>query len=148
IIRENLYLWKGEFRPFGAFFYRGLWAIFGFDPWPYRIAELAVCAANMALCFWFIRLVSASERIAALATLLFAFQVRMLEVWFRTMAIFDVLCFSFLWLAAGSYIAARRNGGDLSARRIVVLLVLFICALNSKEFAVCLPLFVFTWEFL
>src|SRR6185312_14469895 len=71
IVRENLYLWKGQFRPLGAFFYRGLFNVYGFDPAPFRIAEMAVCVANMALCFWFTRLVCGSERIAALATLLF-----------------------------------------------------------------------------
>lgn len=147
VVRENFLIWNGQFRPFGAFFYRWIFNVYGFDPYPFRIAELAVCAANMALCFWFVRLVSASERTAALATLLFAFQVRMLEVWFRTTVIFDVLCFSCLWLAAGLYIQARRNG-ELSAARIVSILLLFVCGLNSKEFAICLPLFVFAWEVL
>jgi hypothetical protein len=148
IVRENLLIWTGQFRPFGAFFYRWIFDAWGFDPYPFRIAELAVCAANLPLCFWFIRLVSASERTAALATLLFAFQVRMLEVWFRTTVIFDVLCFTCLWLAAGVYIQGRRGCEDLGAGRIAAVLVLFICALNSKEFAICLPFFVFAWEVL
>jgi hypothetical protein len=148
VVRENLYLWKGEFRPLGAFFYRGIFALAGFDPFPFRIAEMSVCVANIAVCFWFTRLVSASERTAALATLLFAFQARMLEVWFRTTVIFDVLCFTFIFLAAGLYIGARRQGGDLSAGRIAAILVIFVCALNSKEFAVCLPVFLMAWELL
>ncbi|HEX4276214.1 MAG TPA: hypothetical protein VHZ74_12715 [Bryobacteraceae bacterium] len=148
IVRENLYLWRGEFRPLGAFFYRGIYAVAGFDPYPFRIAELSVCIADMGICFWFIRLVSASERTAALATLLFAFQVRMLEVWFRTTVIFDALCFTFLYLALGLYIHGRRGGADLSRGRIAAILLLFVCALNSKEFAVCLPLFIVAWELL
>jgi len=148
VVRENLYLWKGEFRPLGAFFYRWIFAAAGFNPLPFRIAELGFCAVNLAVCFWFTRLISASERTAALATLLFAFQVRMIEVWFRTTIIFDVLCFTFAWLAAGVYISARRNGGDLSGWRIAAILVAFICALNAKEFAVCLPVFLVAWELL
>jgi hypothetical protein len=146
VVRENLYLWKGEFRPLGAFFYRGIFAVAGFNPLPFRIAELAFCAMDLVVCFWFARLVSASERTAALATLFFAFNVRMIEVWYRTTVIFDVLCFTLAFLAFGIYIGARRSGGDLSAGRIAAILAAFVCALNAKEFAVCLPLFLVAWE--
>jgi hypothetical protein len=70
----------------------------------------------------------------------------MIEVWFRTTVIFDVLCFTFVYLAAGFYIAARRRGGDLNGWLIAAILLIFICALNSKEFAVTLPLFLVAWE--
>jgi len=148
VVRENLFFWKGEFRPLGAFFYRGIFAVAGFNPLPFRIAELGFCTVNLAVCFWFTRLISGSGRIAALATLLFAFQVRMIEVWFRTTIIFDVLCFTFMYLAAGVYIGARRNGGDLSGGRIAAILLIFYCALNAKEMAVCLPVFLVAWEVL
>ena len=148
VIRENLYLWKGEFRPFGAFFYRGLFALAGFHPRPFRIVALLVCFADMGLCFWLTRLVSGSERLAALACLLFAFQERMIEVWWRTTVIFDTLCFTFAYLVVGLYIKARRNGEDLSFARVGVLLALFVCALDSKEFAVVVPVFLVSWELL
>ena len=146
VVRENLFFWKGEFRPLGAFFYRGIFAAAGFNPLPFRIAALGVCLLNTSICFWFTRLISASERTAALATLLFAFQARMLEVWFRTTVIFDSLCFLFVLLATGIYIKARRNGGDLNGWRIAAILLAFICALDSKEFGVCLPVFLVAWE--
>src|SRR6185312_7301925 len=148
IVRENLLIWTGQFRPFGAFFYRWIFNVYGFNPYPFRIAELAICAGNIGLCFWFVRLVSGSERTAALTTLIFAFQVRMLEVWFRTTVIFDVLCFTCLWLAAGIYVQGRRTGENLRPGRIAVIVLLFVCALNSKEFAICLPVFLFAWEVL
>jgi hypothetical protein len=148
VIRENLYLWKGEFRPLGAFFYRGIFALAGFNPLPFRIAALTVCALDLVLCFWFTRLISASDRVAALATLLFAFNVRMIEAWYRTTVIFDVLCFTLAYLAAGIYIAARGKGRDLSAGRIIAIVLIFVCALNAKEFAVCLPVFLVAWEIL
>jgi hypothetical protein len=148
LVRENLFFWKGEFRPLGAFFYRGIFAAAGFNPLPFRIAELGFCVVNLAVCFWFTRLISGSGRTAALATLLFAFQVRMIEVWFRTTIIFDVLCFTFVYLAAGVYIGARLNGGDLSGGRIAAILLTFYCALNAKEMAVCLPVFLVAWELL
>jgi hypothetical protein len=118
VVQENVLLWKGEYRPLVPLFYRGIFAVAGFNPLPFRLAALGFCTINLAVCFWFTRLISASERIAALATLLFAFQVAMLEVWFRTTVIADVLCFFFVYLAAGVYITARRSGGDLSGGRI------------------------------
>jgi hypothetical protein len=148
VVQENLLLWKGEYRPLAGSFYRGIFAVAGFNPLPFRLAALAFCTLNLAVCFWFTRLISASERTAALATLLFAFQVQMIEVWFRTTVIADVLCFLFVYLAAGVYITGRRNGGELSGGRIAIIVLAFICALNSVEFAVCLPLFLVAWELL
>lgn len=148
VVRENLFFWKGEFRPLGAFFYRGIFAVSGFNPLPFRIAELTFCGLNLAVCFWFTRLVSASERTAAVATLLFAFHVRMIEVWFRTTIIFDVLCFTFVYLATGIYIGARRNHRDLTFGRAAAVLLGYFCALNAKEMAVSLPVFLVAWEML
>jgi hypothetical protein len=148
IIRENLTIWKGLFRPFGAFFYKGLYAVVGFHPRPFRIFALGMCLADMALCFWFVRMVSKSERSALLATLLFAFQARMIEVWFRTTVIFDIFCFTFAYLIVGLYIKAREERRDLSVGRVVALLALFVCDLNSKEFAVAVPVFLVAWEVL
>ena len=148
IVRENLSIWKGEFRPFGAFFYRGIFAVAGFHPRPFRIAALLVCLFDVGLCFWFARLISGSERIASLAALLFTFQARMIEAWYRTTVIFDTLCFTFAYLAVGLYIKARRDDGDLGWSRVVGLIVLFVCALNSKEFAVAVPVFLLAWEIL
>lgn len=142
----NLFFWNGFSRPLGAIFYRAIFAMAGFDPLPFHIAALTICVFNLALCFWFTRMLTGSERTAALATLIFAFQTRLMEVWFRTAVIYDVLCFTFVYLAAGIYIAARREGRDLSTGRFAAILACFVCALDAKEMAVCLPVFLAAYE--
>jgi hypothetical protein len=148
VLWSNAFFWNGFYRPLGATFYRGMFALAGFNPMPFRIVALAFCVFNIGLCFWFTRLVSGSERIAALAALIFAFHPRLIDVWFRTAVIYDVLCFTFIYLAACLYIAERREGRDLSAGRIAAIVVCFILALDAKEMAVCLPVFLAAYELL
>lgn len=148
LIKQNLFFWTGAFRPLGAIWYRGIFAVVGFNPLPFHIAALALGVANIALCFWAVRLISESDRIAALSTLIFAFQTRMMEVWFRTGVIYDVLCFTFVWLALCLYISARRSGRRLSTWRIAAIVVCCILALDAKEMAVCLPVFLAAYEML
>jgi hypothetical protein len=146
IVEANLLFWNGFFRPLGAIFYRDLFALAGFNPMPFHIVTLLLGIANMGLCFWFTWMVSRSERVAALATLIFAFHTRLMEVWFRTAVVYDVLCFTFLYLAACLYIAARREGGQIGIIRVAAIVVCFILALDAKEMAVCLPVFLLAYE--
>jgi hypothetical protein len=148
VIHENLFFWQGGFRPLGAFFYRGLFVAFGYNPLPFRIAELAFGLIDLGVCFWIVKEISESLRVAAVATLLFAFHSRMIEVWYRTTIIFDVLCFLFVWLAAGVYIQARKGGGKLGVGRAIAILVLYFFAMDSKEMAVVLPLLLLSYELL
>jgi len=148
VIHENLFFWQGGFRPLGAFFYRGIFAAVGYNPLPFRIAELSFCLVDTAICFWIVKEISESLRVAAVATLLFAFHCRMIEVWYRTTIIFDVLCFLFVWLAAGIYIQGRKGGRKLSVGRGGVILVLYFFAMDSKEMAVVLPLLLLSYELL
>ena len=74
----NLYLaWSKPLaevlRPVGGLFYRAMFAMAGFNPVPFRIAVLALGALNIGLCWWFTKLISGSDRVAALAILLLAF---------------------------------------------------------------------------
>jgi hypothetical protein len=79
---------------------------------------------------------------------MFAFHPRLLEVWCRTGVIYDLLCFTFFYAAACLYISARRHGGFPGAGRVAAILVCFICALNTKEMAVALPVILLGYELL
>jgi hypothetical protein len=148
VIHETLFFWQGGFRPLGAFFYRGIFAAAGFNPLPFRMAELSFCLVDTAICFWIVKEISESLRVAALAALLFAFHSRMIEIWYRTAVIFDVLCFLFVWLAFGIYIQARKGGKPLSVGRGVAMLVLYLLAMDAKEMAVVLPVLLLSYEML
>jgi len=135
-------------RPMGGLFYRAIYALAGFNPLPFRIADLAIAIVNIALGAWFVKLISGSDRTTALAALLFAFHPAIIEAWFRTAVVYDVLCFLFLYLAACLYIATRVRGQEVSAVRAAAILLCYASALESKEAAVLLPVFLLAWELL
>jgi len=147
----NLYLaWSkpiGDvFRPVGGLFYRAIYSAGGFDPRPFRVACLAIGAVNIALCWRFALLISGSQAAAAFAALLFAFHSRLMEVWFRTAVVYDLLCFLFFYLAACLYIGARRLGRLPGRWRSIAILASFVCALGAKEVAVALPAVLLSYE--
>jgi hypothetical protein len=149
----NLYLaWSKPlaeiYRPVGGLFYRGIFALAGFHPAPFRVACLAIGVVNIGLCWWFARLVSASERVAALSILLFAFHTRMMEVWWRTAVVYDLLCFTFFYLAACLYIDVRRRGRMPGVGRSGAIVFCFVCALGAKENALALPVILVAYELL
>jgi hypothetical protein len=129
-------------------FYRGLFALGGFNPLPFRIACLAIGVVNMGLCWWFLRLVSRSDRVTALALLLLAFHTRLMEVWWRNAAIYDLLCFAFFYLAACLYAGTRKAGRTPGLARSCAILACFLCALGAKENALALPLVLLGYELL
>jgi hypothetical protein len=146
VLDANLLFWNGYVRPLGAIFYRALFAWFGFRPLPFHVAALAIGAGNIGLCFWFVRLVSQSDRTAALAALFFAFHTRLMEVWFRPAVVFDALSFTFSYLAACLYITARQGGRRLSMPRLAMVAACYILALDAKEMAVFLPILLLSYE--
>lgn len=148
LLKEILFFWTGGRRPLGAIFYLSIFGPAGFDPLPFHIALLALCIVNIVLCFRAARLISGSDRVAALAALTFAFQTRMMEVWFRTGVIYDVLCFTFVWLAVCLYISGRSGGRELSRGRMAAIVACCILAFDAKEMAVCLPVFLAAYELL
>ena len=133
-----------SYRPLGALFYEWMFALAGFHPLPFRVACVALGIVNMGLCLWFVRLVSKSWRVAALAVLLFAFHTRMMEVWYRTAVVYDLLCFTFFYLAACLYMSRRRTG----ILRGLLIIGCFVAALAAKETAVALPVILVAWTFM
>ncbi|HEU5021942.1 MAG TPA: hypothetical protein VFT60_08620 [Bryobacteraceae bacterium] len=103
---------------------------------------------NIAIGAWFVKLVSGSDRLTAFAALLFAFHPRLIDAWFRTAVIYDLLCFLFVYLALCLYIAGRAGGRNVSGARAAGILLCYAGALGSKEMAVVLPVFLLAWELL
>lgn len=134
------------YRPVGALFYRLMFEVVGFHPEPFRIACLAIGLLNLGLCWRFASLVSGSGRVAALAALLFAFQSRLMEVWFRTAVIYDLLCFTFFYTALFVYIGERKKRRMPGLWPSLAIAVCFLCALGSKEVAMMLPAVFLAYE--
>jgi hypothetical protein len=93
-----------------------------------------------------VRLHPRSSEIAALSTLIGAFHPRMVDLYWNSGAIYDILCFTFYSGALSYYGQARRAGPLLSLRAVTVFLALYVGALDSKEMAVTLPLLLILYE--
>jgi hypothetical protein len=133
-------------RPAGAVVYRVLFALFGLEPLPYRIVCLGLLLANLALLYRFCERLSGSREVAAVACLLGAYHAHLADLYYSTGTIYDLLCGFFFLLALGYYLGIRQGGGYPGWRQNAVLVVLYVCALGSKEMAAALPALVALYE--
>ncbi|MEJ7608366.1 MAG: hypothetical protein WKF37_19390 [Bryobacteraceae bacterium] len=115
------------------------------DPFPYRVGLLIVLTANTLLAYQAAKLLVLSpDRFADSASQLF--HVAQFVLYYNTSQLYDVLCFFFWFCAFNYYITKRLRGNALGIGQIAILLVLYICALNSKEMAVTLPVLLIAFE--
>jgi hypothetical protein len=146
LVRANLLFFSPVYRPAGAVFYRPLYALFGFTPYPFRVACFVLLSLNLVLVWFFIRSLTESWEIASLTTLISAFHPRLAPLYWSTGVIYDILCFFFFYAAAIVYIRYRRRGRSPRTREWLAVLVPYLCALDAKEIAVTLPPILLVWE--
>jgi len=143
---ENVLFFSPGYRPFGNLVYRLLFEMAGFHPLPFRIACFALLFLNLYLAY---RAASAlgGQETAAL-TVLFSCYNAGVDLYHDTGIIYDILCFTFYFLALGLYVAARARKQYLNNARLVLFLILYVFALDSKEMAVTLPAVLIAYELL
>lgn len=132
----------------GGLFYLPLYTLFGLDPLPYRIACFLFLTVNLGLAWRLVQLLTGSAETASLSTLIGAFHPRLVDLYWSTGTIYDILCFMFFSLAFCLYLEIRNEGRVPGRRAALLILILFVCALNSKEMAVALPPLMLVYEFL
>ena len=88
------------------------------------------------------------REIALLATALVTYHAWLVNLYYSTGTIYELLCFGFYFAAFDYYLGIRQAGKTLRFRQWVWFLALYICALNSKELAVTLPLCLLCYEWL
>jgi hypothetical protein len=155
--------WGKFVRPMGALYYRPLFVFFGLNPVPFTIVRTLVLLVNTVI---FLRLalrITRSAWVAVLASFPVAYHANLGNLAYDGAFIYDVLCGAFYFSALLYYIRCRRANkssphrglnGDLRflARSPLTLaqtccfLVLYVCALNSKEMAVSLPVILLAYE--
>jgi uncharacterized membrane protein YGL010W len=146
LLLDNLRYWSTAYRPLGGLFYVGLYHLFGFTSLPFRLVCFALLGFNLVLLFRFCRLLSGSNEVAATATLLVGYHAWFTDLYYSSGTIYDVLCFTFFFAALDLYISIRRASRLPSLWETLLLIVLYISALNAKEMAVTLPLFLGIYE--
>jgi hypothetical protein len=145
---SNFTIGTNAYRPMGAVFYLPLFAAFGLNPLPYRIVIFVVLLANVYLAYRLARLLDCSELAAGLAALVVCYHAGLADLHYSTATVYDVLCFFFYCSSLIYYIRIRRQKRSLRKREWAAFFALFLCALNSKEMAVTLPVTLVIYEWL
>ena len=146
-ILEVLKVFTTANRPLGALFYRPMYRLFGFDPYPYRVAAYLFLVFNIILAHRFARTVGATREAAALSTLLFCYNASMIDLYYSTGTIYDLLCFPLFFGALLLYIKDRSKG-ELRGKTMAWIMLLFLAALDAKEMAALLPADLLFYELL
>jgi hypothetical protein len=140
--------WKAPVRPMGAVFYLPLFRLFGLNPAPYQAAIVLLLGINAYLAYRLVKVLGASELVAGLTALLVCYHPGLTSLQYNTDMIYDVLCFLFFFAALLYYVSVRAKCRLLSRAEMAVFLLLYLCALNSKEMAVTIPLLLVAYEWI
>jgi hypothetical protein len=148
LLVSQLQLWRGHYRPMGGLFYLPIFHYFGLNPVPYHLVMALIVLANA---YWVYRIASilgCDDLTSGLAALIACYHVGLKDAYYNTSFIYDVLCFFFYFAAFLYYARIRRRGRLLRGGEIAVFLALYVCALNSKEMAVTLPVVLLVYEWI
>lgn len=136
------------FRPFVSVWYRCIYYFAGFNPVPFHVSILMVLAANIWLTYAVCRRLTGSREIGAVAALLVSYHPKFIRLYFDTGYAYDVICYFFYFAALLLYLRVRQQSRPFRVWEWVAFFSLYICALNSKELAVTLPVFMGIYELL
>jgi hypothetical protein len=138
-------LWRSDYRPMGGLFYVPILTFAGLNPMPYQAALLAILLVNVFFVYRLARRLGAGELAASLAALVVSYHAGLHNLYYNAAFVYDTLC-CFFYLAAFLYYLRVRE--SRSVHQIAVFLALDLCALNSKEMAVTLPLVLLVYEWI
>jgi hypothetical protein len=148
LLLDALLPWHGAYRPMAGLFYLPLLHFFGLNPFPYHAVMLAILLGNLYLMYRFALRIGCGELQAALATLIVAYHAGLSMLYYNTVFIYDVLCFPFYMGALLCYTRVRAQGRLLRGWETTVVMGLYLCALDSKEMALTLPIVLLAYEWI
>ncbi len=140
--------WRPFYRPLGGLFYRCLFAGFGLNPAPYHVVLLLILFVNVCLCYSLAVVAGGGEIAAALAAIAVCYHAGINNLYYNTAFTYDALCCCFYLAALVLYLRVRQQGRVPGAGVAAAVLLLYLCALNSKEMAVTLPAMLLAYEWL
>ncbi|HTS48841.1 MAG TPA: hypothetical protein VMH05_12910 [Bryobacteraceae bacterium] len=126
------------FRPVGDLYYRYLYRAFHLNYVPYVVTIQLIHGLNVMLLFLLLRRLDFSRVAAGTGALFYSFHAAVLEIWWKPMYIFDLLCATLCLISLLLYIRGRW----------ILALLPFWLAYKSKEIAVALPIALLAWEWL
>lgn len=119
----------GNFRAAAYFYYFAMARAVGNHYIPYVVGIQVIHLANVALVFLLARALGAQLTGACVAALAFVFHAAALDVYWKAMYVFDLLCATFTLASLLAYVRGR----------IVLSVACFWLALKSKEVPSCCP---------
>jgi len=147
VVVSALAVCTSAYRPMGGLFYRVVYGFFHFDPLPFRVACYWILTFNLALVGLLLRCLSESWEIAAFGLLLFSYHGMLMQLYYNTGTIYDLLCGTFYFIALLYYVYKRNCQSSFRFWQVVLLLGLYSCALDSKEMAASFPFVLLAYEF-
>ena len=147
-IRANLFFWTSFDRPLAALYYLPLYHLFDLHAKPYRVVTITLVAAAIPIAYLLVRSLGTSRSVAFLAVILWCYHPRLASLVYIDAFIYDVLCSLFYLAALACYISIREKGQPLRPFQLFGCFALYLCALNSKEMAVTLPVIILIYELL
>jgi hypothetical protein len=146
IAKGMLVFFSPFYRPMGTLFFFIFHRFFGLNPFPYHAAITVILLVNVILAYYCAKMLSRSKIVGGLCALLTAYHANMPQAVFLPAFVFDALCFAFFFATLAYYLRMRSTGKPLRKIQILVLILLYIAALESKEMAVTLPVLLFGYE--
>ncbi len=148
LVKANLlFFWTSDFnRPMVSDWYRVIFHFAGLNPFWFRAANLVALSGNICLTYAVARRLSSSREVGMVTALLFSYSQAMKYLYFDTGFTCDVLGYLFYFATFLFYLRIRQAGRSPRVWETVVLVLLFICALNAKEIAVTLPPVILIYE--
>ncbi len=140
--------WTSYYRPGGALYYLPLYHFFALNPLPYRLVQISILVLSIPVAYYLTRLLDSSRAVAFLAVLAFCYHPYVANLVFVGAFIYDVLCGLFYLAAVTYYVHLRERNLRLRPLQLLLFLLLYILALDSKEMAVTLPVVILIYEFL
>src|SRR5947209_5739809 len=98
------------YRPMGGLYYSTIYHFFGLNPLPYHIVTDALVLLNVWLAYRFAVLISSSRLTAFLTAVMLTYHGALAWLVYRPSFIYDVLCYTFFFLALNYYISIRKRG--------------------------------------
>jgi hypothetical protein len=142
----NFLPWRGDYRPFGAWYYLPVYHFAGLDPAPYQAVLLVVLMANVYFAHRLVRLLGAGELPAAVTAMVCCYHGGLANLYYNAAFIYDGLCCCFYLAALSFYVKIRGRGKLLGGGQTVVFLALALAAMNSKEMAVSIAVMMLIYE--
>ena len=150
LVRANLlfFMTSPYYRPFGAAWYGTIFRLAGFNPFPFHATYFVILLTNVFWTYSVARRLSDSREIAAVTALAMSYNPRMSSLYFDTAYVYDALAYFCYFAALLIVLRVRQQQRLLQGWELAACCVIYVCALNSKEIAVTLPVTLLVYELL